>query len=270
MRIRIMTDLEGVAGVINTTDWIYKNSKYYDEARELLTREVNAAVEGFFAAGADEIVVVDGHGEGGVNHLLLDPRVEFHRGWGKGPYPLGVDYGYDVIAFVGCHPKAGTEYGHICHTQSFDVLDCVINGISVGEVGQEIFLCQQYGVVPIFATGCLAFTKEVETLVRGIETVAVKRGLMEGSGNECNAEAYEKRNWAAIHKHPEVARQMIREGAYRALTRYLAQPQSFQPVKISPPYTMTYVMRESGGKPGGSYTTEHPTDLAAAMNGSPV
>jgi len=266
MKLVIMTDLEGVAGVINTADWIYPQSRYYETAKELLTREVNAAADGFFAAGADEIVVVDGHGCGGINGVLLDPRTELHRGWGKGPYPVGYDYGYDAAAWVGCHPKAGTPFGHICHTGNFDVIDCRINGISVGEFGQDIFLCQQYGVAPIFASGCLAFTKEAEALVPGIETVAVKRGLMEGSGDECDFAAYERRNWAAIHKSPETARKLIRASAEKALRRWLSSPETFCPTKISPPFTMTTRYRPSGGNAAYERTVSHPTDLAAMMN----
>ena len=51
MKVYIMTDLEGVAGVMNSTDWIYPESRYYERGKELLTKEVNAAIDGFFAAG---------------------------------------------------------------------------------------------------------------------------------------------------------------------------------------------------------------------------
>lgn len=81
MKVYLMTDLEGVAGVMNSVDYCYVGSKYYDLAKELLTKEVNAAIDGFFAAGADEIVVQDGHGEGGINITLLDPRAKLQQGW---------------------------------------------------------------------------------------------------------------------------------------------------------------------------------------------
>ena len=40
MKIAIMTDCEGVAGVINSTDWIHPDSKYYEQTKVLLTEEV--------------------------------------------------------------------------------------------------------------------------------------------------------------------------------------------------------------------------------------
>ena len=36
---------------------------------------------------------------------------------------------------------------------------------------------QLFHITPIFASGCVAFTKEAEALVPGIETVAVKEGV---------------------------------------------------------------------------------------------
>ncbi|MBE6612675.1 MAG: hypothetical protein E7632_09295 [Ruminococcaceae bacterium] len=265
MKVFLVTDLEGVAGVINVCDYVYPESRYYELAKELLTEETNAAIDGFFAAGADEIVVQDGHGQGGINILKLDPRAKLQRGW-VGPHPFGLDDSYDVMAWVGQHPKAGTEYGHICHTGTHEVLDYTINGISVGEFGKIVFLGQLYNAVPIFASGCLAFTKEAAALVEGIETVYVKEGVIPGKGDECSTEAYRARNLGAIHMHPVVARKRIREGAERALRRFLSDPESFRPTKIYPPYSKVVKIRPTNGKPGYVDEKTGYTDLAAIMN----
>ena len=74
MKIAIMTDCEGVAGVINSTDWIHPDSKYYEKTKVLLTEEVNAAIRGLYDAGATETVVIDAHGPGAINIELLDKR----------------------------------------------------------------------------------------------------------------------------------------------------------------------------------------------------
>ena len=267
MRVCLMTDLEGVAGVINAPDWIHATSRYNDLAKELLTREVNAAVDGFFAAGATEVVVEDGHGSGAINITLLDPRAKLQRGWDvNGAYPFGLERRYDVMAFVGQHPKAGTEYGHLCHTGNMNVLDCTINGISVGEFGQCVFLANLYGTATIFASGCLAFTKEAAALVKGIETVAVKEGVQPGTGDECTADEYRVRNGGAIHLHPEVARKLIREGAERALRRYMESPESFAPTKIAPPYTGTIIFREYAGQRNYKRTLENYDSLVDLLN----
>lgn len=69
MKIYVMTDMEGVCGVVNHDDWVTPQGRYYAEGKRLLTMEVNAAIDGFAAAGATEIVVADGHGYGGIKQL---------------------------------------------------------------------------------------------------------------------------------------------------------------------------------------------------------
>ena len=119
MKLYLMTDLEGVAGVMNFEDWCTPGTRYYELAKEFLTLEVNAAVEGFFEGGATEITVADGHGPGAISPKLLDRRVELMRGWPTG-WPALLDDSCDAVAWVGQHAKAGTEYAHLAHTQSFN------------------------------------------------------------------------------------------------------------------------------------------------------
>ena len=81
MRIHVISDIEGVAGVVKPEQGDGGES-LYEEARRLYTEEINAAVRGAFAAGASEVVVMDCHGAGkgwSFNSLLpeqLDPRCE--------------------------------------------------------------------------------------------------------------------------------------------------------------------------------------------------
>ncbi|MEA4822721.1 MAG: M55 family metallopeptidase [Clostridiaceae bacterium] len=267
MRVCIMTDLEGVACVMNAPDWIYPQSRYYEDGKRLLTEEVNAAVEGFTAAGATKIVVQDGHGHGAINGLLLDERAELQRGWGRMPYPFGVDGGFDCIAWVGQHPKAGTAYGHICHTGSFHVLDVSINDISVGEFGECGFCALEYGVVPIFGSGCEAFAKEARELFPGIGTVAVKRGLMELAGDDCTAEEYEGWNAGAIHLQHRRACRLIRDGAYEALKRFQITPESFSSNFPAAPYTLVMKLRPDKDNPEPrTVTRTHPASVTGLLN----
>lgn len=265
MKIYIMTDLEGVSGVIDRQNWVLWDSRYYEEAKKLLTQEINAAVEGFFEAGATEIHVADGHGYGGINHLLLDPRVYFMRG-AHGPYPFNLDRSFDALAIVGQHAKAGTEYAHIAHTGSHHVIDCSINGISVGEFGQFTMCAAALGVRTIFCSGDEAATKEARELIKGIETVAVKKGLIPGTGDECTFEEYCNRNIAAVHMHPEKARKMIREGAARALERFYKDENSFELIKLEPPFKMVTRYRPGGGKHGYTGLKQHPDDIIKMLN----
>lgn len=261
-----MTDMEGVCGVLNHDDWVLPSGRYYEEGKKLLTLEVNAAVEGFFAAGATEISVADGHGAGGVNQALLDKRTLFYRHWLPEPYPFMLDESYAAIAWIGQHAKAGTPYAHLAHTGWFNVLDYAINGISLGEFGQMALCAAQLGIRSIFGSGDEAFTQEAASLIRGIETVSVKRGLMPGSGNELDCDAYRQRNYPAVHLHPEIARELIRAGARRSLERLLQDRESFMFPETAPPYRRQVNYRADGGKAAYAEKAEHPDDLIKLLN----
>ena len=47
MKIFIMQISKGVAGVLDSKDWCFWKERYYSKAKELLTMEVNSAIEGF-------------------------------------------------------------------------------------------------------------------------------------------------------------------------------------------------------------------------------
>ncbi|HEY3289489.1 MAG TPA: M55 family metallopeptidase [Anaerolineae bacterium] len=264
MRIFLMTDLEGVAGVLNFEDWCVTESRYYDTAKELLTREVNAAVEGFYAAGASIVLVVDGHGVGGINPVLLDKRVELMRGLGMG-YPYLLDEGYDAIAWVGQHAKAGSEYAHLAHTQSFRYLDLSVNDISIGEFGQLAMCASELDVPAIFFAGDAAGCLEAQRLTPGIETVSVKRGTTATSGAELDARQYMSHNYGAIHRHPERACHLIREGAERALRLFGSRRPQVDP-PLTAPYKRVAVFRATAELPQTMSVETHPDSVIELLN----
>src|SRR5581483_6318758 len=119
MKIYIMTDLEGPAGV---NRWIQTREGETPEkaaAMLLLTGEVNAAIEGIRDAAPEaEIVVLDGHGTGGLAFAQLHPaaRSIMHGRGLRAPY--GLDTSFDAVFFVGQHAMAGTPDAPLCHTYS--------------------------------------------------------------------------------------------------------------------------------------------------------
>ena len=264
MKIYVMTDLEGVAGVLDSVNWCERDSRYYDRAKGLLTGEVNAAVKGLFDAGADEIVVLDGHGWGGIDLGRLDPRVQLITPCLSG-FPFLLDETSDFQVFVGQHAKAGTPFAHMAHTGNMGVLDFSINGISLGEFGKQVLCASQMGIRTIFASGDRALALEAEALVSGIETVAVKRGVVPGTGDELDADGYLARNEAAVHLHPERARRLIRKGARRALER--ATSGDFGLARIDPPWHAERRYRRSGRHPLGAVARAGASDnLAGLLN----
>ena len=265
MRVYIMTDLEGVAGVLDSENWCLPDSRYYEKAKGLLTREVNAAIQGFLEGGATEFLVADGHGPGAIDPEALHPKAELARNWPPGrSYPFSLDSSYRFAAWVGQHPKAGTIGGHICHTGSMVVRDLSINGVSLGEFGEMALCAGELGVRTIFGSGCEAFTREARDLAPGVETVAVKRGVQTEPGHHLPAVAYRAHNKAAIHLSPEEARGRIRAGAKKAIERALNE--DFGLVKLEPPYGRVTVLRSDETNPPRVRRDEHPTSVIELMN----
>ncbi len=264
MRIYVMTDLEGVCGVMNYRDWCEPQSRYYEKAKELLTAEVNVAIEGFVAGGATEILVLDGHGHGGVEAARLHAAATLMRGWPSG-WPFLLEKGrYDAVAYVGQHAKAGTTFAHLAHTGSFATREESINDVSIGEFGAFALCAGELDIPVIFVSGDEAFVQEAQSLVPGVETVAVKRGMQSDPGHALPAEGYARHNTAAIHLSPQEACRRIRVGAQRAIER--SRSESFGVVKLAAPYRRVRIMRSDELNPPRVSRTEHPHRIASLLN----
>ena len=210
MRVHVISDLEGVSGVVKAAQ-TSGGEPMFEEARRLYTEEINAAVRGAKAAGATEIVVMDCHGAGkewSFNSLvpeLLDPDCEFvvQENWTE--YTGLLEEGCDAALLVGMHARAGTRAGVMNHTVSGrDYLNLFFNGTLVGETGIHAALCGTWGCPVLLVTGDdAACTEGRELLGGGLTTVAVKVGLGASSARQIP---------------PLRARRLIEEGAERALS----------------------------------------------------
>jgi D-aminopeptidase len=111
----------------------------------------------------------------------------------------------------------------------------------------------------------LAFTKEAQALFPGIETVAVKRGIRAGTGDNLSDKEYMNFTGSAIHFSPIKARQLIREGALRAITR--AKKENFGIIKIDPPYERVAKFRPNEHNQNWTISKEtHPSSIIELMN----
>ncbi|MFO7611888.1 MAG: M55 family metallopeptidase [Clostridia bacterium] len=248
MRILIVTDLEGVAGIIDKDNWTQASSPYYEKAKRLLTEETNAAARGFYDAGAVDVIILDGHGPGAIDVEILHPAARYSRGIPT--HILCEKFKIDAIAWVGQHAKAGSERAHMAHSGNFTVIDYRLNGISMGEFGRTAAGAGNYGVPPIFGSGDKAFTLEALELCPAIETVAVKECFEEGSGESLTYEEYYNKNTGAIHLSPAESRVRIYKGALKALKRFMENKERFNCVKINPPYVEFQRIRPTEGKRG--------------------
>jgi D-amino peptidase len=263
MRIMVITDLEGVAGVKNAKEWLTVDAPFYRVGCRLLTQEVNAAVDGFFAAGAKYIEVCDGHGAGAIDIELLDSRVAYARRWPEG-WPDGLDSSFQGLAFVGQHAKASSEFAHLAHTQSFQYIDLSVNGVSIGEFGQAAFCAAELGIPTFYASGDRALAFEAQALIPGIETCTVKRGVTQGTGEECTTEQYAQRNAGAVHLSPVRARELIRRTAEEAARKLKKHPPDLIPLHA--PFDSVTILRPNvAGQPKMVSRSSHRTSVIELM-----
>jgi D-amino peptidase len=249
VRVHVISDIEGVAGIVKWGQTGGESSTLYQEARRLYTEEINAAVRGAKAAGATEIVVMDCHGAGGdytFNSLvadLLDPDCEFvvQDEWTE--YTAFLESGCDAALFVGMHAMAGTPDGVLSHTVSGQAWQNLrFNGTLVGETGINAALCGHWGVPVLLVTGDRAVCAEAKALLGDrLTTVEVKEGLG---------------RFSARMKTPARARELIEEGARQALSdlQAVAPYDPGRPAEIEIDFTSPDRLREYANRKGVEVT----------------
>jgi D-amino peptidase len=208
--VYMMTDLEGVAGV---DDWDPRHYEYASEAKgvyersemqRLLTGEVNAAAEGLFAAGVEEVLINDAHGAGRtILPEELIPGVRIARGRERPGWLLGIGRRFEALVQVGMHAMGGTPNACLAHTMSRGVIYRA-NGREVGEMQMAAYLAGHLGIPWVFTAGDLHACREAESWVPGMVTAPVKEGLSE---------------LCAIHLAPADARKLIRSKIVEAVDR---------------------------------------------------
>ncbi|MFD6892055.1 M55 family metallopeptidase [Streptomyces sp. NPDC059957] len=155
MKILISADMEGATGVTWPAD-VLPGTPQWERCRTMFTSDVNAAVLGFYDAGADQVLVNEAHWT--MRNLLLerlDARVEMLTGRHKSLSMVeGVQYGdVDGIAFVGYHTGAGAE-GVLAHTYLANSITGVwINGTRASEGLLNAHVVAEYGVPVVLVTG---------------------------------------------------------------------------------------------------------------------
>jgi D-amino peptidase len=206
MKVYVSVDMEGVAGVSHPKP-TSRGDAGYAGAVGLMVGEANAAIEGAFEGGATEVVVNDSHG--GMYNLRpaeLDRRarvVQGQKAWsmieGAGP-----DRGFGVALFIGYHARAGHPRGTIAHTYTGRPTASRLNGRLVGETGLNAVALGAWGVPVGLVSGDDALAEEVADWLPWAERVIVK----DATGGS-----------SAASLHPEAARELICDGAAKAVRR---------------------------------------------------
>jgi len=220
----MVTDGEGVAGICRQEQTEPKDP----ELRQLLTGEINAAVDGFLAGGADEVIVWDGHdGSQTLSTLTIHPRARLLIG-DIGPSML-LERHFSAVAYVGQHSKADTRGGIMAHSySSLGIQNMLLNGKPVGEIEVIARLAGHFGTPVIMLSGDQAAANELHEIVPQAELAVVKEGIG---------------RYTCISLSAAAARDVIREAARRSV----AKIGTIQPYTAPGPVTLQieYTTRNS-------------------------
>jgi D-amino peptidase len=147
--------MEGATGVTWPAD-VEPGTEQWQRCRRMFTSDVNAAIAGFFDAGADEVLVNEAHST--MRNLLLeelDRRAVMLTGRHKELSMVeGIqDPAVQAVAFLGYHAAAGAE-GVLAHTY---LANSITNVRVNGELGSEgrlnAYVAAEFGVPVVLVTG---------------------------------------------------------------------------------------------------------------------
>ena len=222
MRIYISIDMEGIAGITHPSQ-IEIGRHDYEQCRDWMTGEANAAIRGAFAGGATLVVVNDSHlSMRNLRLAALDPRAEVITG---SPKLLGmtegIDGGFDGAFFLGYHARAGCT-GVLNHAYNGDVVaDLALNGAPAGELEINSAVAGHFSVPVALVSGDGDLCTAAAAWLPGVETVAVKQALG---------------RYAARSLTPAAAQAQIEAAATRATGRLAAG--AFTPLRLPTPVTI--------------------------------
>ena len=206
MNVYISTDIEGTAGIV---DWhqVRGPGAEYELGRQLLTDEVNAAIDGAVLAGASQLLVNDSHSTmQNMRPGALHHHASYLSGRHKPLYMMeGLDGTFDAVFMVAYHGGISAERAVLSHTYNPGaVWEVRLNGIAVGESALNALVALHHRVPVVLITGDQATADEARPFMPDIEAVIVKRSIT---------------RFAAESVHPERAHELIRAGAAAALGR---------------------------------------------------
>lgn len=178
--VYLSVDIEGITGVVHA-DMMMPTEREYERGRRLMTADANAAIEGLVGAGADYILVSDGHGP--MRNLLfeeLHPAAHLLTGTGNAKDHCQLEAAdlrqFDAAVFVGYHAMAKTFRAIHPHTiAGATVYELRLNGRPHGETGLNAAILGALGIPTVMVTGDTTTVAEAQAFLGGaIETVAVK------------------------------------------------------------------------------------------------
>ena len=245
-KVFISVDMEGVTGVVQPSQ-LGPTGFEYSKAREWMTAEARAAIEGARAAGATSFVVADSHGN--AQNLLIDQLPEDVRIVRGFPRPLsmmqGIDATFGAAIFIGYHASEMTVDAVRGHTfSSAKLLGVTLNGTEVSEGLFNAAIAAHYGVPVVFVSGDRKAVEQVQSGIAGLTGAIVKEALGYHSAETVT---------------PARGQAMIRDGVRAALSRRNAiKPYSLRtPIDLEIGFKLTLDAERAAYIPGLSRSGAH-------------
>lgn len=219
MKIFISFDMEGVAGIVDWSQCLPSGGAAYERGCALLLGEVNAAIDGALAGGADEIVLNDSHGTMfNLDPASIRPPATYLSGRHKPGYMMeGLDETFDAVFFIGYHGSISGEPSTLSHTYNPEVITGVrLNGEYVGESGINALVAADLGVPIALVSGDSVTSAEIATVAPDCLAVVTKES---------------RSRFSAHNLHPHTACALIEDGAasaVRAVAGGAIAPPSFE------------------------------------------
>jgi len=183
LKVMVLYDMEGVSGASNVKHTQFAHPTEYAEGRKSLTADVNAAVAGLKAAGATEIVIVDGHGSGNntepdvLEKELLPPAKMMYRDAPFDIYMESYDHSFDAIVAIGMHAGAGNSVGFLSHTYTYEDVDYRVNGVPVNETMILAMGAGRLKIPVIMVSGDDQLEREIRRMLPWVRFATVKHAV---------------------------------------------------------------------------------------------
>ena len=170
-KVYISTDMEGCSGVTCS------EQVAAEEGKRLMAEDMNACIEGCFAAGATEVVIRDLHSGGrNVNPESIDKRAKLIQGKTPGSRFKDIE-GSDAIILLGYHAMALTPNGTLAHSfSSASIQGMWLNGREVGEIGVDAAIAAEHNVPVVMVSGDDKACAEARDWLPGVVTCQTKVG----------------------------------------------------------------------------------------------
>ncbi len=173
LKVYLFVDMEGISGI---TCCEQTTGARHAEGGRLMAEDINACVEGCFAAGATEVIVKDGHWKGvNVDPALIDPRAKLIQGVTPNVRFKELE-GSEALILLGYHAKALTPGALLAHSYSSAAIQGMwLNGREVGEIGLDAAIAAEHGVPVVMVSGCDKAVAEAREWLPGVVTCQTKR-----------------------------------------------------------------------------------------------